>query len=138
MTDRFEEILKRKNSDKLKVIEGSFGKSCHDQYFAIVPDDKQEEYLLEVRTRDGFCSAFQFFSITWLVYEPDIGIIVDFNGYTVSIEGKGLKGALYDAIKRRRVSWIKESDDPSADAGKDIYVSKITISPPNWAEEGGA
>lgn len=129
MDDRFEEILKRKSA-RLNVINGSFGRTGQNTIYSIQHVDKQDEHLLEVRTRDGLCSSFQYFNIVWLVYEPEIGIIIDFNGYTLSIEGKGLNGEVYEAIKRRRLSWIRESDDPNGSDQQELCVTRITINPP--------
>ena len=89
------------------------------------------EHFLEIRFRDGIHTAFAYDKLTWFNYSPETNLLdLDFMGTTVSIEGRGLTD-LFQALKSKRVSWVKEADTELEDnPGNACFIREITILPP--------
>lgn len=108
-----------------------------DKFYSILVGEGSEENFLEIRTKDGLCTCFPYSAVTWMVYDPENGIFMDFAGYLVTIEGRGLQPKLMQGLKQRRVGWIKEADTVMQDhVSNETFIEKITITPPkDFAEE---
>lgn len=89
------------------------------------------EHYLELRFRDGIRTAFGYDKLGWFNYAPDLSVLdLDFMGTTVSIEGRGLS-ELFQMLKAKKVSWIKEADiDLEDNDTNTIFIKEITILPP--------
>lgn len=114
-----------------------------DKFFSILVGEGSQENFFEIQSRDGLLTCFSYADLIWIVYDPATGIMLEFGGYLVSIEGRGLHPRLFLGIKQKRVAWVKEADSEMQDhKDNDHFIAKITISPPkellDEAEEGEA
>ena len=111
-----------------------------DKFSLILVGDNMEESFLELRLRSGLRTAFAYSDIVFLVYDPDSGSLdVDFGGYLVTVRGRGLGERVFDALKKKRVVWLKEADTEMQDhKGNELYIGGITITPPSAANENEA
>lgn len=110
------------------------------KFSLILVGDRMEESFLELRLRSGLRTAFAYSDIVFLVYDPDSGSLdVDFGGYLVTVTGRGLGERVFDALKQKRVVWLKEADSEMLDhKGNELFIKEITITPPSAANENTA
>ncbi len=111
-----------------------------DKFSLILVGDAMEEHFLELRFRSGLRTAFAYSDIVFVVYDPDSGSLdVDFGGYLVTVTGRGLGDRVFDAIKKKRVVWLKEADsDMQNHPGNELFIGGITVTPPGAANENDA
>ena len=93
--------------------------------------DGADDTFLELRFRNGIQTAFAYQNLAWFNYDPSASVIdMEFTGFVVSIEGRGLTD-LFQAIKSRRVGWVRESDTEMQDSEQiTVFIKDITITPP--------
>ena len=114
-----------------------------DQFFSVLSGDGLEENFLEIRFRNGLRTCFAYSDLMWFNYDPDVPCIdLEFSGFLVSVQGRGLDGKMFSGIKGKRIAWIKESDSDMQDhEGNETYIEQITIQPPEGfgeeEDEGG-
>lgn len=102
-----------------------------DKFFSVLLGDGLHEDFLEVRFRDGTRTCFPYRSLTWFNLSPEDGIDLDFDGYMISIRGRGLESKLWNGIKQMRVAWVTEASVELQDhKGNECFISDITITPP--------
>lgn len=136
--ETIDDIIKRKQQEKAAAEAPAPASDAvqEDKFFSILVGDGVQEHFLELRNRDGLSTCFPYNSIMWMVYDPEGQIHIDFTGFSIFIEGRGLAGKLYDGLKQKRVAWIKESDVELQDHnGNETFISKITITPPEGFPE---
>ena len=90
------------------------------------------EHFLEIRFRDGIKTAFAYDKLSWFNYSPETSALdLNFMGTTVSVEGRGLDD-LFQALKGKRVSWVKEADTELQDNdANSCFIKEIWITPPD-------
>src|SRR5581483_3997324 len=103
-----------------------------DKFYSILGGDGLDEFYLELKFRIGVRTCFSYTDLQWFNYDPEAGCIdLEFGGFLVTLKGRGLGGALFDAIRRRRVVWVKEADLKAQDhPGNETFISEILITPP--------
>lgn len=118
------------------VVEESAG----EKFFSILVGEGTEEKYLELQSKDGLHTCFSYSNLGWFAYDPEDGILLEFNGYSVHVQGRGLYPKLLNGLKQKRVAWIKEADSEMEDhKGNETYVSSISITPPeSWATENSS
>lgn len=124
---KLEEILARKKP----TTEEDDPRKC----FSLPSVGNVQENYLELRFRNGLCTCFNFNSLSWFNYDPEPGIIdMEFDGFLVSVKGRGLYPVLFTALKNRQVAWIKECDSKFQDSDEyDHYVASIdVVAPPDF------
>lgn len=101
-----------------------------NKFFQLMRIDNAEHFL-ELRFRDGIKTAFSYDRLFWVNYSPETSMLdMDFMGTTVSIEGRGL-GEIFQALKSRKVSWVKEADSDLEDNDSNsVFIKELTILPP--------
>lgn len=99
--------------------------------FQLIRGDASQEGFLELRFRSGIQAAFAYHSLFWINLDNANGVIdMDFQGITISIEGRGLK-QIFEFLKLKKISWIRESDTEMEDnKSAEIFISRLTITPP--------
>lgn len=108
-----------------------------DKFFSILVGEGVQEPMLELRFRDGLRTCLPYNDVIWLVYDPEGGVSIDIGGYLVHIKGRGLDTRLFDGLKQRRVSWVREADHELQDhKDNDTFISAITITPPQGFADG--
>lgn len=122
-------------SDKIDSILEAHRKSqpeeANSKFFQLIRVEGSEQFL-EIQFRDGIRTAFAYDKLGWFNYSPETNMLdLDFMGTTVSIEGRGL-GDLFQALKGKKVSWVKEADtDLQDNEANSCYIKEITITPPD-------
>ena len=109
------------------------------QFFGMSKEGSGDEHYFEIRLREGLKTCFSYVDLAWFNYDPEAGCLdLAFGEFVVTISGRGLGGDLFDGIKRREVSWVRESDSDLEDnAEMDVYISEILLSPPEgFSDEG--
>lgn len=111
--------------------------SAGDKFFSILVGEGTEEKYLELQSKEGLHTCFSYANLLWFAYDPEDGILLEFNGYSVHIQGRGLYPKLMNGLKQKRVAWIKEADSEMQDhKGNETFVSGISITPPeSWSSE---
>ena len=103
--------------------------------FGVLRGMHERAIMLEVRHRDGRITALTYGWLDEAVFDPSEGITLHFGGKFVDIVGRNLAAEvrpnirLFDARIRRRVSWVREVDEPEAlAAAKDaVVIEQVTI-----------
>jgi hypothetical protein len=124
----YRSIMENKLDSILKEHQPS--ESSGSKFYQVMRVDGLEHFL-EIRFRDGIRTAFAYEKLGWFNYSPETNMLdLDFMGTTVSIEGRGLMD-LFQSLKARRVSWVKEADTELEDNDTNsCFVKEITILPP--------
>lgn len=131
MADSIDKILaSRKSATEAAPVDGS------DKFFSILAGEGLDEYYLELKLRDGLRVNLAYSDLSWFSYDPEgPKIDLEFGTIFVTIKGRGLDGRLLDGIKRRRVSWVKESDSEMEDnKANAVFVSEINFTVPKPEE----
>ena len=128
MADKIDSILEERQKRQS-------GESIDSFFFQPVRIEGTE-YFFEIRFRNGIKTAFKYDDLSWFNYDPERGIDISFAGNTVTIEGRGLSPVLFDAIKAKKISWVREADTEMQDnPDQPLFISDITITP---ADDFGA
>lgn len=135
-SDTIDEILKRKQAEKSAAPVAFQTEKQEDKFFSILVGEGMQEHFFELQTTDGLRTCFSYSDIIWIVYDPDNGLNIEFGGYLVTIEGRGLVPKLFEGIKQKRVAWVKEADHELQNHDENsTFISKITITPPKGFTE---
>lgn len=128
-------LQRRRQAEKPEPVE----EKQQDKFFSILLGEGQENFF-EVQSREGVHTCFSYSNLSWVVYHPTDGLMLEFGGILVTIEGRGLHPKLFTGIKQKRVAWVKEADTDMQDhKDNDTYISGITITPPDgFGDEGEA
>lgn len=119
-------LQKRRQAEKPEAEEKQ-----QDKFFSVLVGDGSQENFLEIQSREGLHTCFAYNDLTWMVYHPDDGLMLEFGGYLIAIEGRGLHPKLFTGIKQKRVAWVKEADVEMQDhKDNETYISSVTITPP--------
>lgn len=122
MSDKIDSILE----ERQKRQAGDSG----DQLFYQMVRVDGSEFFFEIRFRNGIHTAFKYDDLSWFNYDPERGIDMSFAGNTVTIEGRGLFPTLFDALKNKKISWIREADTEMQDTPEHpLFIKDITITP---------
>lgn len=126
MADKIDEIIQRKKAEKSGEVE-----SQGDQFYSLLGGDGFTEYFFELRFGNGLQTCFNYNDLIWFNHDPGDGSIdLAFGDFMVTVKGRGLSN-LFQAIKGKRVAWVKEADSEMQDhKGNDCFVSEIAITPP--------
>ena len=102
------------------------------KFYSLLIGEGNQEHFLEFRFRSGGISCFSYSDLQWFHYDPEEGCIdMEFGGIMVVIRGRGLSGRLFQGIRQKRLTWLKESDSDMEDhKDNDAFVSSITITAP--------
>jgi hypothetical protein len=120
-------LQRRRQAEKPEAVE----EKQQDKFYSILIGEGIQENFLEIQSRDGVHTCFSYGDLMWIVYHPTDGLMLEFGGYLVAIEGRGLHPKLFTGIKQKRVAWVKEADLQMQDhKDNDTYISSITITPP--------
>ena len=103
-----------------------------DKFYSVLGGEGLYENFLELRFRSGLKTCFSYTDLMWFNFDPEANCIdLEFGGYLVTVKGRGLGEALFNAIKQKRVAWIKEADVEMQDhSGNPTFIQEITITPP--------
>lgn len=103
------------------------------KFFSALLGGTHEEHFLELQFRDGVRLCFSYNDFMWFNYDPEGGSLdMEFGGFLVTVEGRGLVPGLFSALKQKRVAWIREADENEEDnAQNEMFVRSIVISPPD-------
>lgn len=111
-----------------------------DKFSLILAGDRMEEHFLELRFRIGLRTCFAYSDLVFFNYDPESGTLdLDFGGYLVTVKGRNLGERIFEAVKHKRLVWLKEADSQMQDhSGNELFIAEITITPPGTANEGQA
>lgn len=132
MGDAIESILAARRQQEGQETSGNF--------FSVLSAHGLNEEFLELRFRNGAQTCFCYKDLSWFNYSPDDKLIdLEFNGFLVTIKGRGLIPKLFEGIKNKRVAWVREADTELQDcADFESYIESLLITPPQgMGEEGG-
>ena len=76
--------------------------------------------------RNGESFSFSYALLPTVAFYPDVGLVLIFSNYKVSIAGRGLQ-VLENYLSEERVVWIKESPSAIDDENEDVFVEHIEI-----------
>ena len=88
--------------------------------YGVLRGIRDRAVMLELRRRDGSIVALNYSWLERIDADPSGGLALKFGGVTVKIRGRNLNAEtrpnlrLLDGLCRHRVSWIQETDEPSA------------------------
>lgn len=121
-----------KDLDQLMKQRQEDGEATTERFFSVLRGEGLVEEFFEIRFRNGVQTCFSYKDLTWFNYSPDEGLIdVEFSGFLVTIKGRGLVPKLFEAIKSKRVAWVREADDGLHDSKElDHFVGSILVTPP--------
>jgi len=104
-----------------------------DKFYSVISADGYQENYLEIRFRDGLRTCFAYADLNWFNHDPDEGTLdLDFNGFLISLIGRGFGEKLFHSIKSKRAAWVKEADSDFQDnPANEVYIEKILITPPD-------
>ena len=126
MADKIDEIIIAKQKSKQETTDKD------NKFFLIVSGGNLQENFLELQFKNGLRTAFSYTDLAWLNFDPDAGCMdMEFGGFLVTVKGRGLYPALFQAIKAKQVAWIKEADSEMQDSKEnENFVEEITVTPP--------
>lgn len=112
-----------------------------EQFFCIVKVEGMTTDFLEIRFRNGAIFFLNYSELSFFNYSPAGIIDMIFGGFRVEIHGRGLAPKLVEAIKAKRVAWVREAD-ADMEEGMDYksFVREIFVEFPQGfgeEEEGG-
>ena len=133
MADKIDEILKqRQAAEKPAEL-----KPDADKFYSILIGEGLQDNFLELQFRNGLQTCFNYTDLLWFNHDPESGCIdLEIGGFLITIKGRGLR-PLFQAIKNKRVGWVKEADSGLQDhKDNDCFIEEISIVPPKgFAEE---
>lgn len=81
--------------------------------------------MLEFRKKDGNILALGYAWLDKAEFDPSAGITLSFGGQKITIRGRNLNAEarpnvrLFQGICRHKISWIQETDEPTAMEARD-------------------
>jgi hypothetical protein len=135
MADAIQKILESRRPAAPAAEQPATGDDA-DKFFSILVGDAIDELFLELRFNTGMRSCFAYNDLAWFNYDPESSTIdLEFGGYLITIKGRGLGERLFDGLKRKRVSYVKEKDVEFEDhKGNAVFIESISITPPSSGE----
>lgn len=129
---RIDEIIQQRRQAEAPAQAQPEGEKFH----SVLVGEGIQEHFLEVRFSNGLQTCFSYLDLAWFNLDPESGCIdLSFGGFLVTIKGRGL-GVLFQAVKQKRLGWVKEADSELQDhEGNELFVEGITITPPKDFEE---
>ena len=128
--DAVDKVLARKPAEShvAAVAPPDAAKEGDNFYSALLGEGLHEDFL-ELRFRIGVRSCFSYSDLSLFSYDPDAGCIdLNFGSFLVIVKGRGLGDRLFNALKQKRVAWIKEADVEMEDhPGNPTFIEEITI-----------
>ncbi|MEO5913353.1 MAG: hypothetical protein ABIS50_03905 [Luteolibacter sp.] len=127
MSEHIEDILRKQRSQQEET-----GEKPALIFFQPSRIEGADESFLELRFRKGIKTAFSYQSLSWFNLDPGGGMLdLGFGGFVVTLEGRGLDD-LFQAIKTKRVSWVREADEEMQDIPDlPLFIKDIFITPPD-------
>lgn len=117
MSDSIESILKSRQSTE------------EDFFYKVARIDGVEHYL-EFRFRNGVRTAFALGDLVWINFDPDDGVSMSFGTAIVEVKGRGLYPTLFDALKQKKVLWVREADTEMEDnASHALFIGDLFVIP---------
>ena len=106
-------------------------KENEDMFFSVLGGDVTDDSYLEFRFQDGFKLCLPYRDLVYFSYDPKVpDIKLDFGGTTICITGRGLGDELFEGLKKKRVTWIKEADNEMQDHdGNKVFIKDIGFEP---------
>lgn len=125
--NRIDEILQERRKSEAPAQPEAEG----DKFYSVLIGDAIQEHFMELRFSNGLQTCFSYLDLAWFNHDPESGCIdLSFGGFLVTLKGRGL-APLFQAVKQKRVNWVKEADtelqDHEANAS---FIESITITPP--------
>lgn len=126
----FTERMNTNNTLDAILASGKQSEDPGSRFYQLMRVDNAEHFL-ELRFRDGIKTAFAYDKLNWVNFAPAQSMLdMDFMGTMVSLEGRGLTD-LFQALKSKKISWIKEADTDLEDNDTNtVFVKQIVITPP--------
>lgn len=111
-----------------------------NRFFSVLRGEGLVEEFFEIRFRNGTITCFSYKDLTWFNYSPEDGLIdLEFSGFLITIKGRGLVPKLFDAVKTKRLAWVREAEDGFHDRQElDHFIESIFVTPPEgFGDEAG-
>ncbi|HEY1082547.1 MAG TPA: hypothetical protein VGE29_09815 [Prosthecobacter sp.] len=125
--NRIDEILQeRRKADPPPAVEAEV-----DKFYSVLVGEAIQEHFMELRFSNGLQTCFSYLDLAWFNHDPESGCIdLSFGGFLVTLKGRGL-APLFQAVKQKRVGWVKEADNELQDhEANSSFIESITITPP--------
>lgn len=127
--DKISEILESRKKPETAPTEG-------DKFFSVVTVGHTPENFLEFRFKNGLCTCFSYSDLTWINYDPDGFIEMEFSGWRLAVKGRGLH-PLFQGLKAKQAAWVKEADSEMQDnKANENFVEEIIVEPPKDFDYG--
>lgn len=106
------------------------------KYFSVLKIEGVTTDFLELRFRNGAAFFMSYSELDYFNYDPSGVIDMICGSFSVEIHGRNLR-RLLDAIKGKKVAWIREADKEAEDnAELENFISNIYVSlPEGFGEE---
>jgi hypothetical protein len=103
-----------------------------DKFYSVISGEGLQESFLELQFKNGLRTAFAYSDLSWFNFDPDASCMdMEFGSFLVTLKGRGLYPAVFQAIKNRRVAWIKEADSEMQDHERnEVFIGEILVTPP--------
>jgi hypothetical protein len=100
-----------------------------DKFYSALLGEGLQEHFLELKLRDGLQVCLSYTDLAFFSYDPEgPKIDLEFGTIFVTIKGRGLGGALFNAIKQKRVAWIREADTEMQDnPSNKVFIEEIAF-----------
>lgn len=131
--DAVDKVLGRKPAEShVAAVTPASPTEDADKFYSVLGGEGLYENFLELRFRIGLKTCFSYTDLSWFNFDPEANCIdLEFGGFLITLKGRGLGEALFNAIKQKRVAWIKEADVEMQDhPGNSTFIQEITITPP--------
>ena len=130
--NKIDEILEQRKRIEQPTTPAVQQKRQEDKFYSILLGDGMEEKFLELQFRDGLRLCLNYNDLLWFHHIPDEHCIdMEFAGFLISIKGRGMVPHLFNGLKQKKVSWIKEADVEMQDhLANTTYIETITVIPP--------
>lgn len=106
------------------------------KYFSVLKIEGVTTDFLELRFRNGAAFFLSYSELDYFNYDPSGVIDMICGSFTVEIHGRNLR-RLLDAIKGKKVAWIREADKEAEDVPEnESFIASIYVQlPKGFGEE---
>src|SRR3989442_729100 len=96
--------------EKEKPVAAETATEEADKFFSVLVGETSQEHFLELQFRNGLRTCFSYTDLLWFNFDPEANCIdLEIGGYLITIKGRGLCPKLFNGLKNKRVSWVKEA-----------------------------
>lgn len=100
------------------------------KYFSVLKIEGVTTDFLELRFRNGAAFFLSYSELDYFNYDPSGVIDMICGSFTVEIHGRNLR-RLLDAIKGKKVAWIREADKEAEDVPEnESFIANIYVQLP--------